>query len=122
MKPETLIYEKIKKVIPDNSDKTVFFAAISKTSYEVYFYSYIDGNPIQCYELVEQDKLDGNELDESFEAVVDIYKESKHFNPDKYNIATIKVDKSGIKMDVEYFEKDVRMYKLKKDWKENNIN
>lgn len=121
MKPETLIYEKVRNIIPEKSDKTVFFAAISQTSYEVFFYSFIDENPIQCYELAEQDLLDENELDAVFEAVAGIIRESKIFIADKNNIATIKVDKSGIKMDMEYADKDARMYKIKKEWEEKNV-
>lgn len=121
MKPETLIYEKVRNIIPDNSEKTLFFAAISQTSYEIIFYSYIDGTPIQCYELTEEDQLDVNELDKVFEAIVDIIKVSRVFNSDKYNIATIKVDKSGIKMSVEYYDRNVRMYKVKKEWEQKNI-
>ena len=121
MKPETLIYEKVRNIIPDNSEKTTFFAAISQTSYEVFFYSYIDGKSIQCYELAEDDKLDANELDKVFEAIVDIIKDSKVFIADKYNIATIKVDKSGIRMSMEYHDRNVRMYKIKKDWEQKNI-
>lgn len=121
MKTETLIYEKVRNIILDNSEKTFFFAAISQTSYEMFFYSYIDGKPIQCYELAEEDKLDANELDNVFEAIVDIIKVSKVFNSDKYNIATIKVDKSGIKMSMEYYDRDVRLYKVKKEWEQKNI-
>lgn len=122
MKPETLIYEKVRNIIPDNSEKTLFFAAISQTSYEIIFYSYIDGTPIQCYELAEEDKLDANELDSVFEVIVDIIKNSKVFISDKYNIATIKLDKSGIKMSMEYYDKDVRVYKVKKEWEQKIFN
>lgn len=121
MKPETLIYEKIKKIIPEKSEKTVFFAAMSQTIYEVFFYSFIEGNYIQCYELAEQGKLDENELDHVFDAIVDIIKNSKLFIKDKYNIATIKVDKAGIKLDMEYYGKETGIYKIKKEWKQKII-
>ena len=118
MKIETLIYDKVKPIIPTESDKTVFFASITQTSYEVFFYALIDGNPVQCYELAEESKLDENELDSVFAAIVDIIKESKFFHDDNNNVVTITVDKSGIKMDVEYYEKDARMYKIKKEWEQ----
>ena len=51
-----------------------------------------------------------------FATVVDIIKESKLFHSDKNNIVTITVDKSGVKMDMEYYEKDARLYKIKKEW------
>lgn len=121
MKPETLIYEKVRTIIPKGSSKNVFFASVTETSYEVFFYSYIDNNPIQCFELAEQGKLDENELDAVFAAVVDILKESKIYKADKNNIATITVDKFGVKMDMAYAEKDARMYGIKKEWKQNTI-
>ena len=121
MKPETLIYDKVRQIIPKGSSKTVFFASITETSYEVFFYAYIDGEPIQCFELAEHDMLDENELDTVFANIVDAIKESNLYQNDKNNIVTITVDKSGVKMDMEYVEKDARMYGVKKDWKQKNI-
>lgn len=119
MKPETLIYDKVRRIIPKESSKTVFFAAVTETSYEVFFYAYIDGNPVQCFELAEQGMLDENELDIVFAYIVDIIKESEFYQNDKNNIATITVDKSGVKMDMEYIKKDARIYGVKKKWKMN---
>ena len=36
MKPETLIFDKVRSIIPDGSSKTVFFASVTETSYEVF--------------------------------------------------------------------------------------
>lgn len=121
MKPETLIFTKIRSIIPTESDKTIFFASITQTSYEMFFYTFIGGKPVQCYELAEEGKLDENELEAVFAAVVDIIKESKVYKPDKNNIATITVDKSGVKMNVEYYDKDARMYKIKKEWEKSLV-
>ena len=68
-------------------------------------YSFIDKNSIQCHELAEEGKLYENELDSVFAANVEAIKESKLSHGDKNNIATIIVDRSGVKMDVEYYEK-----------------
>ena len=119
MKPETLIYDKVRQIIPEGSSKTVFFASVTETSYEVFFYAYIDGNPAQCFELAEQELLDENELDTVFADIVDVIKKSKVYQNDKNNIATITVDKSGVKMDMEYVDKNARMYGVKKEWKKN---
>lgn len=121
MKPETMMYEKITRIVPENSDKTIFFASITKTSYEVVFYSFINGEPKQCYTLAEEGKLDENMLAEVFDSMVNIIRSSKLFKEDKINIATIRFDKSQIKMDMEYYEKDVRMFKIKKEWQQKNI-
>ncbi len=76
---------------------------------------------MQCFELAEQEKLDENELDLVFVTIVDILRESKVYKADKNNIATITVDKSSVKMEMTYAEKDARMYGIKKEWTQNNI-
>ena len=48
-----------------------------------------------------------------------VIKKSKVYQNDKNNIATITVDKSGVKMDMEYVDKNARMYGVKKEWKKN---
>lgn len=121
MKPETLIYDKVRAIIPNGSEKTTFFAAVGATSYEIFFYALIDGKQKQCFELAEQGLLDENELDSVFGAIADIIKDSKLFKTDKCNVATITIDRTGVKMDVEYHEKDARMYKIKKEWEDIHI-
>lgn len=117
MKPETLIYDKVRSIIPNGSSKTVFFASVTETSYEVFFYAFIDGNPVQCFELAEQNLLDENELDAVFANIVEIIKDAKVYQNDMNNIATITIDKSDVKLDMAYVEKDARMYVVKKEWK-----
>ena len=63
MKPETLIFNKVRKIIPGKSDKTIFFVGITKTSQEVFFYSFINGEVVQCYTLAENYELDENDSD-----------------------------------------------------------
>ena len=121
MQPETLIFDKVRKIIPDNSDKTVFFAGITKTSQEVYFYSFINGQAVQCYALAEQYELDENELSEAFSEIVDIIKNSKLYIPEKYNVATASIDRSGTKLDMEYYDMDVSEYRIQKEWKKKHI-
>lgn len=121
MKPETLIYDKVRKIIPDKSEKTMFFVGITKSSQEVFFYSFIHGQAVQCYTLAEQDELDENELASVFTEMVKIIKESKVYRADKYNVATIAVDKSGIKMDMDYYDMDVSEYKVQKEWKKTYV-
>ena len=121
MKLETLIYDKIRKIIPDKSEKTVFFVGITKTSHEVYFYTFIDGQSVQCYTLAERYELDENELAEVFSEIVGIIKESKLYNQDKYNVSTILLDKSGIKISIEYHGMEASEYKIQKKWKIVNV-
>jgi hypothetical protein len=121
VKPETLIYEKIQNIIPDKSEKTVFFVGMDKSSYEVFFYTFIDGKSYQCFELAEQGVLDENKLDTVFAEIVNIVKKSKIYNSDKKNIATIILDKIRIKLNMDYEEMDARWYRIKKEWEKKNI-
>ncbi len=117
MKLETIIFDKVKKILPEKSEKTIFFVGITKTSQEVYFYSYINGEAIQCYTLAEQDELDENELAQVFSDVVRVIKDSKCYIPEKYNVGTISVDKSGIRLDMEYYDMNASEYRIQKEWK-----
>ena len=121
MKPETLIYDKIKKIIPEKSEKTVFFAGITNTSKEVYFYTFIDGKYEQCFTLAEKYEFDENELSEVFSKVVKIIKESTLYLNDKYNIATIIVDNEEVSIKMEYFDVDISEYKIQKEWKKKYL-
>lgn len=121
MKLETLIFDKVKKILPDNSDKNIFFVGITRTSQEVYFYSFINGEAVQCYTLAEQNILDENELSVIFSEVVELVKSSTLYNPDKYNIGTINIDENGINFDMVYHDMDVSEYRIQKKWKKDNI-
>ena len=121
MKPETMIYDKVRGIILEKSEKTVFFVGMTDTSQETFFYAFIDGKPIQCFALAEQDELDENELSAVFSDIVNVLRESKLYTPGKYNVGTIVVDKSGIKLGVECYEMGASEYKIQKEWKANNL-
>lgn len=121
MKPETLIFDEVRKILPAKSEKTIFFVGMTNTSQEVYFYSFLDGKAIQCYELAERYELDENELGEVFSEIVDIIRDSRLYIAGKYNIGTIFVDKSGIRIEMEYYGMEKSAYQIQKMWKKNNI-
>ena len=115
-----MIYDKIKNIIPDKSEKNIFYFGITDTSYEAFFYSFMEGKAIQCFTLAEQNMLEENVLAEVFSKVVGIIKDSKLYDPCKYNVCTIIVDKNGIKFDVEYHEIKESEYRIQKAWREKN--
>ena len=120
MKPETLIFDVIKRIIPEKSKKTIFFVGITDTSQEVFFYSLIEDKMVQCYTLAEQYELDENELSKVFSDVVNIIKASKYYIEGKYNVGTIILDKTGINLDMEYFDLESSEYRIQKEWKIHN--
>ena len=77
--------------------------------------------PGKTIALTRQNILNENELDTAFEEIVNIIKSSKVYNDCKLNVATITLDKAGIKMSVDYHDLDARIYKIKKEWVQNII-
>ena len=121
MKLETMIYDRVKRIIPKKSEKTIFFAGITETSHEVYFYAFIDGSAVQCYTLAERYELDENELSKVFEEVVDDIKASELYILDKYNVVTIIVDQSEVTVNVEHYDMGASEYRIQKEWKTTYI-
>ena len=118
MKLETLAYDNIKKVLPRGAWKTVVYANISDTSYEIFFYSLFPGQGYkQCYELAENNVIDYQLLEGTFEKMADIIKGDKNYKTGSYNLFTFIINTDGIRMNVEYFDKNVRIYYVKKEWK-----
>lgn len=122
MKLETLIYDAIKKVIPQESLKTAVYANVTATSYEIFFYCLFPQNGYrQCYDLAEADVLDAHLLDMTFEEIAKVIKTDKAYESERNNLFTFIIDASGVKMTVEHFDKDTRMYRVKKEWNEKNL-
>ena len=122
MKLETLIYDAIKKVIPQESLKTAVYANVTDTSYEIFFYCLFPQNGYrQCYDLAEADVLDAHLLDMTFEEIAKVIKTDKAYESERNNLFTFIIDASGVKMTVEHFAKDTRMYRIKKEWTEKNL-
>jgi len=121
MKFETLALPQILKIVPLKSEKTIFYIGMTTTSQEVFFYAYIDGKPVQCYQLAEQDGVDGTDWEERFDRLAKTFRESKLFKPDQYNVSTIIYDKNGIKNIVDYYDLKMSDYRIQKEWKEKYV-
>lgn len=122
MKIETMVFDNLKKIIPTSASKTILFANVTDTSYELFFYCALaDGEMHQCYTLAENGILDSHLLDLSFSKIALQIRSDKKYKAGNNNVFTFVVDNSGVHLDVEYYEKDAKMYKLKKAWKEKYI-
>lgn len=122
MKLETLAYDNIKKVLPQGAEKTVVYASISDTCYEIFFYSFFPKKGYkQCYELAEENNLDAALLDITFERIAEVIKNDKQYKSGKINLFTFIIDDDGIRMDTEYLDKNTRIYFIKKEWKEKYL-
>ncbi len=122
MKLETLVYDKLKKVIPANASKTVLYVSVADTSYELFFYSRFDANEYRnCYEMAENGLIDAYLLDKVFADIAEMIKSSQLFHNSDMNIFTFILDEGGIRMNIEYFDRNVRIYQIKKEWKETYL-
>lgn len=121
MQLNTLINDRIRKILPENGKKNIFFAAVTNTKYEIFFYTMINEVPIQCYELAEKGLLDGSILDEVFEDLAGSIRRSDAYDKERLNIVTIKIDQEESRIDFSYEDRDARMYSIKKTWKKNNL-
>lgn len=121
MKPESLIFLKAKNLLPAKSEKTILFAGITNTSYEVFFYSFFGGKSKQCFAMAKEGLYDEKELMATFSEIVKIIKESKLYAAGQYNVATIAFENSKVKLDVEHYDMSASELDIKKAWKQKHI-
>lgn len=123
MKTETLIYDKLKKVLPKEATSTILFALVTSTSYELFFYSKINGfeKQQQCFKLSEMGVIDDKELDEVFLDISNIIKGIPEYSDDMINVLTYEINSLGVKLLIEHFDKTYSIYKIKKNWKNKYI-
>lgn len=122
MKIETIVFSKLKKVIPNEAEKTAVFISVTDRSYEIFFYSWMPNiGPQQCYTLEEEGYLDGNELEQIFRSIARDVKADRHFQPEMINVLTVVIESSGVKMNVEYFRRGSSLYQIEKAWIEKYL-
>lgn len=119
MKIESQILDHLQLVIPSSASKIAVFAAITSSSYEVYYYAKVNGKFIQCYD--PDNHFDENDLDDAFAAVVKTLKTSNLYESNKLNVFTITIEGKSVSVDVDYHSRDEHWYKIQKEWKENNL-
>ena len=98
MKTETMIYDRMRGILPADGEKTILFAAVGRNAHELFFYTFFEGRAKQCHVLEEEGLLDGNLLENTFQEIAEIIRQSKAYDADRYNIATVTVDENGIRM------------------------
>ena len=122
MKLETVIYSKMKGMLPENTSKTVFYANISDNTYEMMFYSFFrDGKIKQCYELAEMNVLNGYQLEKIFDDLAKMIRADEKYKAEMQNVFTLVIDSEGVQMQVEYYDKKESAYRIKKGWKEKYL-
>lgn len=120
---EEFIYKKLLEVIKIPYKKISFFGKITDTNYEMFFFVNDGNKDIQCYQLAENGQLDETEIDLCFKMIAQEYRKNEAFSQDKLWIISFVLDDSSIiEYNIEQYEKNERVYKLKKNWiKKHNI-
>lgn len=117
-----MVFDSLKRIIPKDASKTVLFANVTDTSYELFFYSSVEGGIFkQCYTLAEDGILDAHLLDMTFAKIAEQIRADKKYKSDSRNVFTFTVDERGVCLTVDYYSEDARIYKIKKDWKKKYI-
>ena len=120
MKDIQNIVELIDPIIPKGTKKIVFFCEVEDNASESCYYLCND-EPVQCYELAESGEIDTVLLDETFKKLCDYIRQTDVYDQTKRNVITILVEGKSEKVCVEKYEKSIRLYKLKKEWKEKYL-
>ena len=116
------IFETISESILKDFSKVIFFCEVEQKAYEIYYYAFDKtGEYKQCYELVDSDLVDSTILERMFEKMARFIRESDEFDSEKRDVITIKIEGTSENVAIEYFDKSVGLYKLKKEWKANNL-
>lgn len=116
------IFKIIDGIFPSEAVKTVMFCEIENKSYEVFFYSYFeDGSSKQCYELEDEGKINSEVLEQGFAEIALYIRNCKEYNSEKRNVVTIITDGANANVEIKQFDKSMGLYKIKKEWKNNNL-
>ncbi len=116
MRLETLTYDKVKKLMPDDSEKMIFFVGISEAGPKVFFYAFIEGKAVPDYKLVEQNVIDENEVEQVCSEMANIVKGSELYVSDKYNVGTVTVEESSVTIEMCYHDLDASLFRIHRNW------
>ena len=98
------------------------FCEVEKTSYEIYYYSFYEGELIKhSSEIIDFGELDPSAIENGFGKIADFIRNSDSYNSGLRNVITIKVEGTTEKVETKHYDKSVGLYKIKKDWKLTHI-
>ena len=103
--------------------KTIsFFAKITNTSYEMFFYLDDGTDKMQCYEMAEKGMLDENELDRIFGNIAKEFKAMDDFDAELMSIISFVMDTNKVlEFEVKKYDKSEKVQGLKKQWISEHI-
>ena len=122
MKIETMVYDRLKNLIPTTAEKTILFACVGDTSQELYFYSlFAQSGYKQCFSLAEEYLLDENELDRAFEDISRLIRKDRNYKSEEINVYTFIFEKTKMELQIDYHNRNFSVYKIKKNWEQKYL-
>ena len=116
------IFEILDSVLPTDAKKTIVFCEVEDKAYEIFYYSYFsDDSCKQCFELESEGMITSETLEKGFERLALFIRDSDEYDSAKRNVITLMVEGATETSKVEQFDKTVGLYKIKKEWKANNL-
>ena len=94
-------------------------ALITKTTSEIIFYGEIQGKIYQSNNMVEENLIDSLKIEKFYENIAKIIRSDKEFREEKMNI--IKVNREKV-FSIEIEDKDCKVYRIKKEWRNGILN
>ena len=107
------IKNEIKKIEDKGLLNTKLLALVTESSYEVIFYSCYEEKMQQSNNLAEAGIIPLEFVDSVYAAVANAIREDERFDSQKMNIVKATSDS----VEIEYDEKNCRVYTIKKKWK-----
>ena len=117
MKLETILFDRLKKVIPQQASRTVLFAHVEDNSYEICFYAQIGQTYQQCYQLAEEGLIDPIILKEIYAELSGFIRADHRYQRGMVNIYTFAIDINNTALFIESLARETRIYEVKKNWK-----
>lgn len=119
-----LIATKIQEILPADWEKVVFYAEVTESSYEMFYYVYVPDceTPLQCYDIPDLYEVDEEQIDEVFgdlytpllEEQLDFEKQGK----DKWTSYTFVLESNGkFSVNYDYSEADSNVSDYFAEWK-----
>ena len=111
----TQITEKLVPLLPSDWEKVHLYSQITEDAYEFFFYVYVDGKYIQCFELNNED------------AILDAFDELNNImTPDwqekKWSVCTFSLDNKGqVNVDYDYSELPDEILGYKEAWEKKYL-
>lgn len=122
MKLETMVYDRLKHILPDDAKHVVVFSCVTDDYYELFFYAAMPGTGyVQCYQLAEEDLLDANQLDRVFSQIAMDIRSASQYQRGQINVFTFVLSESSIHLDVQYANPEKSLYRIKKDWRKQYL-